>query len=275
MDIQNLFQKSAQEDKPSKSTKVVCVGNELDDRPLIFRLGDEYKLTHSSSEKRFDFIKNGSVDIGFISSIDYARLKGGWKIFPGICKSSYNDSKRVILFFNKSMSKLKNIAVSPTCRTSKTATDILMRERYQLACSYKETTGDLTSLLKKFDAVLLSGDNAFESAAIIKSNLDISEEWRDMTGLPLVHGFWVGNEIQVSKDDVINFSNSLKIGLENSKHIAEEAILKVSFESKSGYLSAGINYDFNEDVQASLEELFRYAFFYGLTKYIPDLNYLE
>ncbi|MCB0282338.1 MAG: hypothetical protein KDF60_07135, partial [Calditrichaeota bacterium] len=179
MDIQNLFQKKSQNvDESSKSQKLVSIGDELDDQPLIFKLDDNYKLTHASSEKRFDLIKNGSIDIGFISAIDYARLKGGWRIFPGICKSSMNDSKRVILFFNKSMGNLKKIAVFPSCRTSKTATDILMRERYQLTCNYHEEGGEIKDLLKKYDAVLISGDSAFENTTVIKSYLDISEEWQ-------------------------------------------------------------------------------------------------
>ena len=99
MDAQSLFSKV----KPEKSQakRNVCCGNDLDDRLLTFGLEEKCNLFYGQSKQRFEWISGGSADIGFISAIDFAFLKGGWKVFPKICKSSNAAAGRSVLFFNK------------------------------------------------------------------------------------------------------------------------------------------------------------------------------
>jgi chorismate dehydratase len=274
MNPQSLFQKK---DSPEESNNLrsICCGSELDDRVLIYGLADSFDVKLAPAHVRFEWINGGGVDIGFISAIDFAYLKGGWKIFPDICKSSFGPSKRSLLFFNKHLNKIEKIAVSPGTRTSQTALNIILRERYQMNCEYVKAADKLDILLEKYDAVLLTGDIALYNSINRSNYLDISEEWRDMTGLPLVYGFWIGNELLELKNANLALKTSVVKGENNYSAIAKKQQPQIDLQLKINYLREAISFELSEEQKAGLNELYRYAFFYGITKYIPDLNFID
>jgi len=275
MNPQDLFKKSPQV-PAKKSRKIYTCGSNLDDQPLIYGLKqNKAEIKFGNDLQRFNWITNGSVDVAFISAIDFARLKGGWKVIPDICKSVHSQSFRSNLFFNKNLGEIRSVAIHPNSRTSEIVLKILFKERYQIECEFVESSQSLQETLKKNDAFLLTGDISVEEAIKNPSFINIGEEWNDMTGLPLVYGFWLVNELTSQKEDYWLLQDSLKQGKNAIENILEGIKDKKDKAYKMNFLSNIINYEFRDEEMLGLESLYNYAFFYGLIEYIPDFNFAE
>ena len=194
MDAQSLFSNREEKKKNSRS-KIIAVGTDIDDKPLLFGLehGGKSNLKFGTSAERYDWIKQGTVDLAFISAIDFARLKGGWKVIPDICKSTKGPAKRIALFFNRDLNEIESIAIPGHTRTSEIVLKIILKELHQIETKFVKIPGSspLSDSLKKCDAVLLTGDQAIYEAENNPFFIDLGEEWYDLTGLPLVYGFWI------------------------------------------------------------------------------------
>ena len=289
MEPQSLFSKP-EKHPPKKNLRSIACADEFDDQPMILGLKQGHnQLKFGNSAERFEWISQGSVDIGFISSTDFSRLKGGWKVFPNICKSSLGRSSTA-LFFNKNLSEINSIAVPTFSRTSSIVLQILLKELYQVDCKIVKSDLGLDSALKKYNAVLMTGNGALKEMAKNNSFIDLGEQWLDLTGLSLVYGFWIGNELIVNRDDYNQLTASLQLGNKSIAKIVENASLVTRLslgtggEQASGinsqssleeYLSKTISYTFGEAEKDALAELYKYAFFYGFIEYIPDFNFLE
>jgi chorismate dehydratase len=289
MDTQNLFGKQ-KDAKPQKAVRSIACGDEIDDQPMILGLKQgQNRLILGNSLDCFNLISQGSVDMGFISSIDFSKLKGGWKVFAHICKASDTES-RIKLFFNKDLSEISTVAVSEYSSTSTVVLQIILKELYEVECEIIKTKLGVKSALKEFDAVLLTGNSALREAAVNNTFIDIGEEWRELTGLPLVYGFWIGSELIVNQNDHNQLKASVLWGQKSIDKIVENAHGKLfenyisDNDSKgksrnttgylSKYLSQTIRYNFGDEEKDSLAELYKYAFFYGFVDYIPDFNFL-
>lgn len=275
MDTQSLFRKSESK-KESDNKKLIAAGNDIDDLPLTFGLQQlkDSTLKFGNSNERFKWISEGSVDIAFISSIDFACLKGGWKVFPKICKSTKGPSKRAVLFFNKNLKDINNIAVHENARTSEIVLKVVLKELHQIETNFEKMSGKLNNSLKQCDAVLLTGDQAIRETENNPFFIDLGEEWFDLTGLPLVYGFWIGNELTSKKSDFSKIINAFKSGSKRLDKISKN-LPGTDDKYVFDYLSLNVNYNFGEEEQAGLNELYRFAFFYGLVDYIPDFNFIE
>ena len=274
MDTQSLFS-NKEKKKENKVKKFIAAGKDIDDKPLLFGLekSNKSQLKYGSSQKRFEWISQGSVDLAFISSIDFSRLKGGWKVLPNICKSSKGFSMRTALFFNKNLTDIESIAIPNNARTSEIVLKIILKELHQIETKFIKFSGPLSESLMKCDAVLLTGDQAVYESEKNPFHIDLGEEWFDLTGLPLVYGFWIGNELTTEKKDYQKLLDSLNLGMENIPSIAEQAGEKKEYIRN--YLSSTINYSLKDEEQAALDELYRFSFFYGFADYIPDFNFAE
>jgi len=276
MDTQSLFGKQEKK-SPKGNQKVIACGDEFDDQPLLYGLKQgQNQLRFGNSNKRFEWISQGAVDIGFISSIDFTRLKGGWKVFPKICKTTTGNS-RLVLFFNKNLSDINTIAVPVFSSTAPIVLQILLKELYQIDCKIIKSDLGLESALKKNDAVLLSGNNALKELSKKQNTsfIDLGEDWLDLTSLPLVYGFWIGNELSIDESDYKKLSDSLNSGYNSIDKIVANISNKLNQSFFEDYFSKTINYNFGDEEKAGLEQLYQYAFFYGFVEYIPDFNFLD
>lgn len=274
MDTESLFGKSPK--SPGlNAKKIITIGNDLDDKPLTFGLLQEKKqvIKYGNSVQRFKWVSQGAVDMAFISAIDFARLKGGWKVLPNICKSTKHTARRVALFFNKNLTEIESVAIPDHTRTTEIVLKLVLKELHQIETNYVKINGTLSELLKKHDAVLLTGDQAVMETKNNPFFIDLGEEWFDLTGLPLVYGFWIGNELTTVKADFINLHESLEQGQKNISAINDEPFQQKDYFYE--YLTQTINYTLGEEEQAGLTELYRLAFFYGYVEYIPEFFFAE
>jgi len=277
--INDLFGKQSERNKKNikNEAKDICVFDSNFAQPLIYGLDKMFNCIKVKPEICSERLRQGQVDIGMISSLDYSKGKGNWKIIPEICVSTKGAGKLINLFFNKEIKEIDKIAIDPNDSTATALLNVIMREKYEIAPDFVVIDGDLKDKLNNADAAITSGDQAFQYQQTNSFYLDLCDEWFDFTGLPFVYAFWVVNENSIV-DEYINSikNNTTNINttiLECSKELSEinNENIKVYIDYFENIISSPLGDEENE----GLNEFFRYAFFFGIIEHIPDLHYLR
>jgi len=282
MDINNLFGSSKENDSQNLvvKEKTLSLVSYLNTKPLVYGL--EKSLIKHSFTLQKDVpsicarrLLEDEVAVGIIPSIEYARAKGGLKIIPDLSIASREEVKSVELFFNKDIKNISTIAVDTSSRTSVALLKILLQEKYELAPEYKPMVPDLNTMLQEADAALIIGDKALHYQAEQPNKLDLASEWYDLTGLPFVFAFWAGTESGLSMEDVEAIHESYKLGAKNIDNISREFAKNQPYDWQfyADYLNTNISYQFSDEEKDAVLEFYRYAFYYGLIEFIPELHF--
>jgi predicted solute-binding protein len=131
-------------------------------------------------------------------------------------------------------------------------------------------------MLRKADAALIVNLHPVELVEEKPFTLDLVEEWNDMTGLPYVHGCWVGHDEEDLGSVIREILRSKERGVAHLGQIADMLAVEknISRQSASRYLS-NFSYEFGELEQESMSEFMKYAYFHGILPDVPDLNFFE
>jgi chorismate dehydratase len=138
---------------------------------------------------------------------------------------------------------------------------------------------DLDIMLERADAAIVIGDpallaleernNRFERTGEELVYLDLAEEWRALTGLPLVSAVWcAGIACSGPLDESIaqDFIRSRDHGLANIDALVAEWSKRfpISEQTIRNYLTANIHYVLDEECVEGMRGFFRLAAEYGV-----------
>ncbi len=224
----------------------------------------------------------GSLRCAFLSPIDYARHGGDYLIVPGVGVSSSSQSNTIQLFINPNVRNVHTLAVDIRVTSEIILAKIILAEKFPNEKSLNNPLqfipmlGQRDEMLRKADAALVVNFHPQNHVPGELFALDLVEEWNDLTGLPYVHGFWVGHEDSAGEDIVAPLIRAKEQGV---IHLAEIAEVIASEHNLSrgairDYLAA-FSYGLGEDEQAGLSEFLRYAYFHGVLPDVPDLNFFD
>lgn len=283
MDTQDLF-------KPSKQEKVI---NSHEDRligltdalvylPLIYGIihnlvRHDFRLSFGSIIENAIKLREGEIELGIISSLDYALKKETWRIVPNLCISSIQKIKHVQLFFKKGLKDIRKVAVDKNAASEAILLKILMREKFLMSPDYIEMEPDLEKMLLNAEAALIVGESSLNYCRTHRNRLDLNEEWLDMTGLPFVYAFWAGREILITSDDLNVIQSSFDLGIKNLEKLSKDYAQKhqEDWAFYHDFFTQNLSYSFSDQEKDGLNEFYNYAFFYGFTEFIPDLHFYK
>jgi len=283
MDTEDLFNKKATK-KISRDPEKINIGvtNMLPFVPLTYGLNklslpDNIRVSEDSLRENARRLREGEIDLGLVSSIEYALKKEVWHIIPGLCMTSVGKIKHIQLFFKKGLKEIQTIAVDQNVSGEDVLLKILMREKYVLSPEFIYLPADLDNMFAQADAALIIGDKALSNYNSYPARLDLNEEWLDFTGLPFVYAFWVGRELTVTTDEVALIQNSYNVGKNNIQKIAKDyaSDKNEDWTFYFDYLNRDLVFTFSEQEKDGLLEFYNYAFFYGYTEFIPDLHFFK
>lgn len=278
MDINNLFQKQPHTgNNADNDNKAICVIDSFVTAPLIEGLENYFRIINDSPRNCLRMLREGQLDAGILSAIDYAEGKGNWKIIPGGSVAACEGMRQINLFFNTDIRHLDQIAFDQSSQISLVLLKIILQEKYQITPKLVAIEGNLTKKLEEADAALLTGDLAYQQHLSNHSYIDLVDEWHDLTGLPFVYALWIVNDTSFSaqyisaiKEQLATFSDRIPRA---SKRVSQA--LGGHWKKYDQYFKTAISYQFSEQEQQGLNELFRYAFFYGFIDHLPDLHFFS
>ena len=226
-----------------------------------------------------DKLRDGQVDAGLISSIEYLRIPD-LRIVPGLCIASPKRVRSVVILSKVPPEQITSLALDTSSRTSVVLAQLLLRERYGVTPAVTDMGPDLGAMLADHDAALMIGDAAMRAPKQGLFVLDLAEEWHAWTGLPFVFALWLirkdAPELPLPGGVAPFFHKSLEIGLAQLPAIVEEARRTIGWTKieLQEYLTENISYTLGEAERESLALFFEKAVRHGFAPELQPLRFL-
>jgi len=210
------------------------------------------------------------LDLGFVSSHEYAVHPGQYKILSDLSISATGAVGSVFLFSRLAPKQLadKRILMSSHSQTSVSLVKIILEKFYGVAPQYQPgMVEDLEQDRGRFDAVLAIGDNALRLAGRddYPIRLDLSEEWYRQTGLPFVFAVWAVREDFCRRDPdcVVEIHQELQRCVKEGKNdlinISRSVAPRIPMTPESCYdYLRRVEYDLGTEKQKALNCFFEY-----------------
>lgn len=228
----------------------------------LHRFGSEssanYELVQDIPAQLIVKLLQDELDGVFISPIDYAKHYSQLRIVPNVCTASNGESGAIELHFHEDLKNLSTIAINPESSSEIVLARLLLEEKYDLSPQFVPMFDSVQTGLQKADAVLLVGNDC-EQWKVHTNKLDLADEWFDLTELPYVHGFWALKDGALQKDDILR--------------LQDVKIEDIHFDNEK--MDFAFSYDFNDAAIQGLTEYYKMAYYYGVLKDIPNLNFLS
>ncbi|MFT7542316.1 MAG: chorismate dehydratase [Gammaproteobacteria bacterium] len=210
-------------------------------RPLDLGLGelDDIELHHAVPAKLVAGLRDGSVDVAMVSSIELFR-QPGYGYINGIAVAGESEVTSVQVFPTKPLGEVRSVALDPASRTAATLTQVIWPADLQRP-EFIEVAFGQDPREAGADAWLRIGDLALREHIdpSTAEPLNPSRAWRELTGLPFIFAPWIiapGVDIEPYLDAFVAAHQRGKSEIENLARSAAEE-WSVPFERTLHYLS--------------------------------------
>ncbi len=208
--------------------------------PLFYKLSG-FEVIEGVPSHLVRLLREGKIDAGIVSSVEYFFNWDKYFILPNISISSRGKVCSVKLFSNVPLEKVKSIKLSQASITS----------RYLLFYIFEKKIGYIPKESENADATLLIGDEALEMRNF-PYVYDLAEEWFKMHRLPFVFALFLVRR-EADTDKVKKLYREIKRSLESFFKD-----LSPSGKPKDFYFMECIDYSLRKEHLSSLEMFFEY-----------------
>ena len=203
-----------------------------------------------------DKLFNGIVDLALVPVAVIPKLKEA-HIISDYCIGANGAVATVCLYSDVPINEIESIALDYQSRTSVELLKILLKEYWQLNPELKKANVGFEENIKGYHAALVIGDRAFALNNKYAYIYDLSDIWKEMTGLPFVFAAWVANT-KLTKDFIVSFNKALEKGLSNiDKALALEGDSYPNCVNPEDYLNNKISYRLDAEKQKGMELFLR------------------
>ena len=230
----------------------------------------EWRITEAPPSVLNRMLHENELDLGFVSSQEYALHPGEYRIMSDLSISSTGPVGSVFLFSELPIAGLDDqlVLLSSQSQTSVSLVKIILEEFHQIHPRYRSgLASELDQGAERPAAVLAIGDEALRLAveARYPHRLDLGEAWQERTGLPFVFAVWAVREdfCREEPDTVLavyqELHRCLREGKERLPEISAIVAKRVPMDEAacSRYLQ-GIEYDLGSEKQEALRRFFEY-----------------
>lgn len=240
----------------------------LNARPLVFglELQHGFALRFDPPSKCAALLHEGSIDVGMIPSIEYARGDEPYCAVPEVAIVSEGPVGSVAVFTRKPPDEIRSIAADTSSRTSLGLLRVLCCETLGIDAELVPMPPRPVEMLRYCDAALLIGDAAlfFDHGAAGLRKIDLGEEWTSMTRLPFVWAFWAGRPAALDSDRVAALVRARDAGVEASDAIARAYCEPRWAELGQRYLRENVRYGWGDRELEGLRTYYDLAVTFGV-----------
>ena len=173
----------------------MCAVSFLNTCPLVWGLQrgpqrDVFDLSFEIPSTCADRLAEGTADIGLVPVIEMKRQ--GLDFVPGLGIACDGPVRSILLVSRVPAPEIRTVAVDCSSRTSVALTEVVLRERFGISPKLLPANPQLEIMLRNADAALVIGDPAlrFHPDDLPFHVYDLGQEWKWMTGLPMVFAVW-------------------------------------------------------------------------------------
>ena len=210
-------------------------------------------LTQETPAQCAQKLLSNEIDIGLVPVAVIPLLKNPQIVSP-FCIGSNGKVKTVCLFSEVPVEEINTVYLDYQSRTSVLLVQVLMKEYWKKEVTFLPALeGYEINTIKNNIAAVIIGDRAIANLGKYKYEYDLSEIWKQHTGLPFVFAAWVSNKM-IEQDFLDDFNAALQIGLSNRSQLLKEYERYDSdvFSVKE-YWNTNIQYELDDDKKQALE----------------------
>ena len=232
----------------------------------------DYQLVKGVPSQINKYLREGSIDVGFVSSAEYIENFKDYYILPDLSISSLNKVHSVLVLSKKPVDQITEIALTTASKTSRYLTKIVFEKFFNKKVSYTQLKN-----INNAETVLLIGDEAITYRNKFPYIIDLSGEWYKHTKLPFVFALWCvrKDSLEKRKSEILKLSTVLKKSkekfFEDIEKYMKEAKIKFDTDFAKFYLK---NLDFCLSSQhlESLQLFSKYLLEVELIKEKPEFR---
>ena len=220
------------------------------------------------------------IDVALPSSIAFARASAQLVLLPDVSISAFGAVDSVQLFTRVPLREVRRIALTEKSATSICLLKVLCRE-WGIEPEFVPRRGSLAEVLADADGLLLIGDEALYvlRAEVYPYHHDLGEEWRTVTGLPMVFAVCavrrefaaarpasaaaVGAALLASRDRCASRPEETAAAAAQRYDFSQRYLLEYFHKLK---------FEFAPEYRAGLEEFYRRAVVAGELATAPDIG---
>jgi chorismate dehydratase len=153
---------------------------------------DSVDLSFSIPSECARQVETGQIDVGLVPVAEVARQ--GLEIVPGVGIACFGPVRSILLFSRVPWRNVRTLAADASSRTSVELARVILAERFGVIPQISERQPDINRMLADADAALVIGDPALrlDPVQLPYEWLDLGDEWKQLTGLPMVFAAWAG-----------------------------------------------------------------------------------
>lgn len=199
-------------------------------------------LTFSIPSECARQVECGQIDVGLVPVAEIARQN--LMIVADVGIACFGHVRSILLISRVPWRNVQTLAADASSRTSVQLARVILAERFGVTPLVVEHEPVLEDMLSRADAALVIGDPALrlDPAALRYQCLDLGEEWKALTGLPMVFAAWASKQAQPAMHAIA--TRSYECGQSRLEEIiaVEHSSRGVSRELADAYLRRHIRF---------------------------------
>ncbi len=197
-------------------------------------------------------ILEGSVDIGLVPVAVLAKLEDA-KIITDYCIGADGPVKSVSIFSEQPIEKIEKVFLDYHSLTSVQLVKILLREHWQVNPEQIAAETGYIDKINGTTAGLVIGDRALALNDKFPYVYDLSNAWKQLTGLPFVFAAWITRK-SIPEDIIFEINEALKFGIHHIDAVAENyRHPNFTVASVRNYLQNDISYNLDATKRRALD----------------------
>ena len=245
----------------------VCAVSYLNTVPLVWGLlhgeqRDRYDVSFAIPSECADRLADGRADIGIVPVVEVARL--GLNVIPGAGIACNGPVRSILLVSKVPFGEIRTLAADTSSRTSVQLARVILAHRFDAEPLLIPHPPRLAEMMSAADAALIIGDAALavDIASLPWRWLDLGDEWKRMTGLPMVFAVWgARRELPEAAYSAADFVDSVRFGMSDLDTIvaAEHVRRGMTAELVREYLTRNVVFPLGDNEQMGMRRFLTLA----------------
>ncbi len=234
-----------------------------------------HRLTLRTPAASARALASARAGVALIPSIELQRIPQ-LSMIPGICIAARRRVQSVVLLTRTDVSRLTEVAVDETSRTSVVLLRILLHRVFGVQPRFVPRAPDAAAMLREFSGALLIADEALRSRVEGCQVHDLAAIWTRWTGLPFVFAVWAARPGVTPEVNEL-LAASRRLGLENLPRLVAASATRngnPGGPALTAYLTELLHYGLGTDEESSLARFFAEARDVGEIEEASSLRYL-
>lgn len=197
----------------------------LNTKPLLY--GIENSIVYNDIELSTDYpsllaakLSSGEIDMALlpvaaIPFVKNAQIVGDYGI------AADGKVASVALFSSVPISDVKRVYLDYQSRTSVKLTEVLFKNHWKKNIEYIDAPENYIGNIQDSTAGVIIGDRALEHLKMFPYVYDLSEEWKQFSGLPFVFAVWVANK-KLPDEFIKSFNEANAYGIDNTDIVVQQ-----------------------------------------------------